>query len=152
MQTTGSRPRGSPGPREIVPQPGGPNLAIARKSVRYRTARRNSRTHGGLPLVRKEQPMRLTVYGLALAAGLLLPGAATAGPASQPAGLARAAETPMTTQVHWRRYWHCHGPRWNRRCHGQRRHWRSRSRAWQAPHWRYDKPRWHRRHDRRGRR
>ena len=42
-----------------------------------------------------------------------------------------AALAPITQQgggdlqpVHWRPYYHCHGYRWRRYCHGGRPHWR----------------------------
>jgi hypothetical protein len=63
------------------------------------------------------------VGGILLACGLAAP--ASAAPVN-PSAISPAAATPSAgelQQVHYRRYRHCHGPRWNRWCHGARR-WR----------------------------
>jgi hypothetical protein len=100
----------------------------------------------------------LLIFGM-LAIGLVLGlPHANAGAVTSPAiagGIAAAARSgdSLLQDVHWRRYWHCHGPRWDRRCHGARRHWRH-----FHPRWRHHGRRdgWHRhrghRDDDRGRR
>jgi hypothetical protein len=70
----------------------------------------------------------------AMVAGLLAVAApASATPAGEVGKLAPMTETTGTLQVDFRPYRHCHGPRWDRYCHGgiffrdrdrHRRHWR----------------------------
>jgi hypothetical protein len=73
--------------------------------------------------------MRHLVLALALAAataGFSAP--ASAAPAVPALGTELTTTTLGAENIDWRPYRHCHGPRWNRWCHGGRR--------------------WHRRHHR----
>jgi hypothetical protein len=105
--------------------------------------------------------MRIRMIGLivgtaVLATGFLTP--ALAAPASILASATAAAlqsSTDTLQNIHWRRYRHCHGPRWDRWCHGRRYgySYAPSINLYVGPRYRYrgrDRDRYHRgdRHDR----
>jgi hypothetical protein len=62
---------------------------------------------------------RLLGTAAILGAGFLaLPGAANAGALADSASLAAQASGSTVQQIDFKPFRHCHGPRWDRRCHG----------------------------------
>jgi hypothetical protein len=63
--------------------------------------------------------MRKLLGMVAVAAGLMAAsGAANATPASEAGRIAPTTQTNGVETVDFRPFRHCHGPRWDRRCHG----------------------------------
>ena len=69
--------------------------------------------------------MRHSLLVCALVAASIVTGSGRVDAGTIPAaGLGSIAPPHADMQrVHWRGYWHCHGPRWDARCHGARRYW-----------------------------